>query len=300
MGGKYWSVVGSSGCWHYNHILTNKSCISRVLDLPLECGIFVWSDFNMAQRRMFSKSVTTTARFLQMPASTRLLYYDLGMSADDDGFVESFSILRMTNASEDDLRLLQAKGYIQIINDELTARICDWTINNQIRKDRYTPSIYHHLLPEDDKLATFGVHTDNQQETSGKPNGNQTETEGKPSIGEVSIDKEREGKVIPPKSPQQPKMTNNVKTQPNYKPDWFNRFMELYPRGEDMTGAIEAWDELRPDRELCAIIAEAIKKQKRSKQWKNSKYIPYASNWLRKGKWLDKVEEVGISDDIFM
>lgn len=105
---------------------------------------------------------------------------------------------------------------------------------------------------------------------------------------------------IPPKSPQQPKRINNVKTQPDYKPEWFNRFMELYPRGEDMSGAIDAWDELMPDRELCTIIAESIKKHKRSKQWQDKQYIPFASNWLRKRKWLDKVEEVGISDDIFM
>ena len=39
----------------------------------------------MAERRMFSKSVIGSARFLRMPASSRLLYYDLGMQADDDG-----------------------------------------------------------------------------------------------------------------------------------------------------------------------------------------------------------------------
>lgn len=254
----------------------------------------------MAQRRMFSKSITTTARFLQMPASTRLLYYDLGMSADDDGFVESFSILRMTNASEDDLRLLEAKGYIQIINDELTARICDWSINNQIRKDRYTPSIYHNLLPADDKLATFGEQSVSQEETNGKPNGNQTETEGKPSIGKVSIGKEREDKVIPPKSPQRQQRTNNIKTQPDYKPEWFNRFMKAYPRGEKVKETMDVWDELRPDRELCDTMAEAIKKQLRSKQWQDKKYIPCADKWLREQRWMDKVEEVEEDDSWFM
>ena len=39
----------------------------------------------MAERRMFAKSVINSARFLMMPASSRLLYYDFGMSADDDG-----------------------------------------------------------------------------------------------------------------------------------------------------------------------------------------------------------------------
>lgn len=44
----------------------------------------------MAERRMFAKSVINSARFLTMPPSSRLLYYDLGMAADDDGVVEAF------------------------------------------------------------------------------------------------------------------------------------------------------------------------------------------------------------------
>ena len=46
----------------------------------------------MAERRMFAKSVINSARFLTMPPSSRLLYYDLGMAADDDGVVEAFMI----------------------------------------------------------------------------------------------------------------------------------------------------------------------------------------------------------------
>ena len=41
----------------------------------------------MAQKRMFSLSVVDTDQFLEMPLSSRLLYYELGMRADDDGFV---------------------------------------------------------------------------------------------------------------------------------------------------------------------------------------------------------------------
>ena len=53
----------------------------------------------MAQRRMFNKSITNSSKFLKMPMSSRLLYYDLGMNADDDGFVEHFMVLRMTGAT---------------------------------------------------------------------------------------------------------------------------------------------------------------------------------------------------------
>ena len=52
--------------------------------------------YNMAERRMFAKSVIGSGRFLQMPPTSRLLYYDLGMAADDDGIVEAFTVIRTT------------------------------------------------------------------------------------------------------------------------------------------------------------------------------------------------------------
>lgn len=100
----------------------------------------------MAERRMFSKSIVSSARFLRMPQSSRLLYYDLGMAADDDGIVEAFTVIRTTGAAEDDLRVLAAKGFITVLNDDLVSFIRDWGINNQLRKDRYHPSLYAELL----------------------------------------------------------------------------------------------------------------------------------------------------------
>lgn len=135
----------------------------------------------MAERRMFARAVTNSARFLRMPVSSRLLYYDLGMAADDDGVVEAFTVLRVSGAAEDDLRVLDSKNFVRVLNDDLVTVILDWKQNNQIRSDRYKPSIYADLLK--------GLHL-------GLPDGNQvvnqmttkTGTNGKPSIG-----KEREG-----------------------------------------------------------------------------------------------------------
>ena len=102
----------------------------------------------MANRRMFSGAVIGSARFLQMGQSARLLYYDLGMYADDEGIVEAFTVMRMTGASEDDLKLLAAKGFIVILNAELVTYICDWKKNNMIRSDRRQPSMYAKLLEQ--------------------------------------------------------------------------------------------------------------------------------------------------------
>jgi len=96
----------------------------------------------MALRRMFSLVVVDTDRFLEMPSSARLLYYDLGMRADDDGFVASpKKMMKMTGASDDDLKLLIAKGYI-IPFESGVCVITDWKQNNYLRSDRYTETVY--------------------------------------------------------------------------------------------------------------------------------------------------------------
>lgn len=100
----------------------------------------------MAERRMFAKSVTNSARFLMMPVSSRLLYYDLGMAADDEGIVEAFTVMRMSGAAEDDLRVLHSRGFITILTEEFVTYINDWKVNNYLQNDRTKPSRYHELL----------------------------------------------------------------------------------------------------------------------------------------------------------
>ena len=135
----------------------------------------------MAERRMFAKSVINSGRFLQMPPTSRLLYYDLGMAADDDGIVEAFTVIRTTGATEDDLKVLSAKGFIKVLNQELVSFITDWKRNNYTRPDRYVASAYNELLVKIDVV--------DQAETNGKPLVDQWETQdrlGKESIGKVN------------------------------------------------------------------------------------------------------------------
>lgn len=100
----------------------------------------------MAQRRMFSKQITDTDAFLDMPATAQNLYFHLNMHADDDGFLgNAKTIRRMVGASEDDLKILVAKQFILVFPDGVSV-IRDWHIHNYIQKDRYHPTIY-----QDDK-----------------------------------------------------------------------------------------------------------------------------------------------------
>lgn len=82
-----------------------------------------------------------------MPPTSQLLYIHLGMNADDDGYCEHFSIMRMTESKPDDLRVLASKGFVRVFDDKVLV-ITDWKENNYIQKDRYTPSKYLELYKE--------------------------------------------------------------------------------------------------------------------------------------------------------
>ncbi|HEO6898929.1 TPA: DNA replication protein DnaD, partial [Streptococcus agalactiae] len=73
----------------------------------------------MGNRRMISKTVTQTQRFLQMPLEAQALYFHLIQNADDDGIVEAFPIVRMIGANEDNLKLLQVKNFVKPLNEEM-------------------------------------------------------------------------------------------------------------------------------------------------------------------------------------
>lgn len=103
----------------------------------------------MANRRMFARTVTNSGRFLRLSAQARLLYYDLGMEADDEGFAESYVRLLVTGSQETHLRELEEHGFLEILDQEnLLVHITDWQTNNLIRKDRFSPSFYHDRYPQ--------------------------------------------------------------------------------------------------------------------------------------------------------
>ena len=102
----------------------------------------------MAQKRMFSLNVVDTDNFLEMPISSRLLYYELGMRADDDGFVDNWKkILLFTGLKEDDMKLLITKQFIIPFKSGVIV-IKHWRLNNYLQKDRTKPTIYQEELKQ--------------------------------------------------------------------------------------------------------------------------------------------------------
>jgi len=110
----------------------------------------------MANRRMFSKSITNSSQFLMMPSSSQNLYFHIGMNADDDGFCEHFAIMRMTDSKPDDLKILQAKNFVNVFDDRVLI-ILDWKENNYLRPDRYTPSKYLEVYKKELKRLSSGI-----------------------------------------------------------------------------------------------------------------------------------------------
>ena len=96
----------------------------------------------MAERRMFAKTIVTSDAFLDMPPTARSLYMLLCVMADDDGFVNApRSIMRMSGAAEDDMKLLIAKRFVLTFESGVVV-IKHWRIHNLIQKDRYKETKY--------------------------------------------------------------------------------------------------------------------------------------------------------------
>jgi len=176
----------------------------------------------MGQHRMFSKAIVRADRFVDMPFSAQALYFQLGMEADDDGFVESpKAIARMIGARNEDIATLAHEGFVILFETGVIV-ITDWLTNNRIRQDRKRETIHleelssvevvngrYVLLPSPAVLANAGQLTttcqpnDNQLPTNCQPFDNQVTTNCQPTANQMPAqDKVRQDKVSKDKTPQ--------------------------------------------------------------------------------------------------
>lgn len=142
---------------------------------------------------MFTKRITESDAFLDMPSSTQMLYFHFSMNADDDGFVNNpKKIQKMCGASDDDFKLLIAKSFI-ILFDSGIIVIKHWKMHNYIQTDRYRPTDYLEeksmLGIKSNKAYTLDV---SKMDTECIQNG----YIGKVSIGKDSIGKDSEGECV--------------------------------------------------------------------------------------------------------
>lgn len=145
----------------------------------------------MAEKRMFSSNVIDSDAFLDMSPTARLLYYDMGMRADDDGFIDSpKKIMRIIGASDSDLKELIDNGFVLRFESGVIV-IRHWYVNNRVRRDTYHETIYteekSRLLLE--KNNVYQLRNDSVTDTLQTRNEIGSQIRG----GEDRIDKDRLG-----------------------------------------------------------------------------------------------------------
>lgn len=232
----------------------------------------------MAERRMFAKTIIDSDAFLDMPMSARLLYYDLGMRADDDGFINSpKKIMRMIGASNDDVNILIARKFV-IPFDSGVVVIKHWRINNYLRNDRYTETKY---LEEKSNLEVDKNGSYTAKNNTGIPVGIPTVSTGKVRLGKDSI-----GKDINTISCNK----NSEIEVLNQKEMWFESFWEIYPKHQDKKKAKQKFLKLCTDKKKYQEIMQGLRNVLPVWAKKDNKYVPMPTTWLNGERWNDEVD----------
>lgn len=255
----------------------------------------------MAERRMFAKTIVDSDMFIDMPVTARLLYYDLSMRADDDGFVNSpKKIMRMIGASEDDLRILFARNFVIPFESGVVV-IRHWKIHNYIRKDTYNETPY---LEEKSRLISdeTGAYVLAVDEPSTECIRSVYEPSTQVRLGKDSVGKDRIGKskdrigkdtLVRRSSDDGGEIDGDESAEDDIQQQEdpvFASFWLEYPRKVGKGAARKAF--LKLPRKTQALLLPALREQKLSRQWlrENGRYIPNPATWINQGRWEDEPE----------
>lgn len=116
-----------------------------------------------------------------------------------------------------------------------------------------------------------------------KPTSEKPTSENRPQ--DINHLSKPQSKKLPPKAPQ----GGGAK----WKPERFEAFWNYYRRvgrGEAKQKAVRAWDKLKPDDELIAVMGRALRAQCQQEDWLRGVGVPYASSWLNGRRWEDDLK----------
>ena len=255
----------------------------------------------MSEHRMFSNRIANSAKFLQMPAESQLLYFHMILRADDDGVVEAYPLMKLLGSAPDVFKVLIAKGFIRQLNEDQVVVIPDWLEHNTIRADRKVNSIYYNLLKEnypDLRLIESKPRSDVED------NSRRLQVDG-PRTAEVKLSKVkiREDNTNTSigdsqschqgtDSPVHSKETHIKETHSKDSVSSnFKEFYTAYPRKVARASAEKVFRKCEAS--LLPEMLKAIEKHKNTEQWQkdNGKFIPYPATWLNQRRWEDEVKE---------
>lgn len=239
----------------------------------------------MAQRRMFSKKVTDTDTFLDMPLSTQALYFHLNMHADDDGFIDNTrTIQRMIGSSEDDRKLLIAKQFLLPFENGVVV-IKDWRVHNYIRKDTYNKTMYPN------ELEQLQINNSGQYEKQNNILYAERPRDVDDTLTQVKLGKDRLGKDSKDilSDSDEPDRLHIEKSE---RDAMFEEIWKLYPKKSGKPNAKKDFDKAIKagvDSELIKSKLQEYLKQIEIKQTSNQ-YIKQGSTWFHQACWEDEYD----------
>lgn len=226
---------------------------------------------------MFSKKITDTDLFLDMPSSTQNLYFHLSMDADDDGFVDKVSsIIRKIGANNDDLKLLIAKNFIINFESGIVV-ITDWRINNYLRKDRYTETLH---IEEKNQLSITENGSYSKSLGIGIPDGTPA----------VYVDKNRLDKNRLDKNSNVQKSDDDSKDKKIESE--FNELWKTYPKKMSKKPALKSYLSARKNGTTFEQIKKGLEIYYKTLEKHKTKdeFIALLSTWLNQERWNDEYE----------
>lgn len=235
----------------------------------------------MAQKRMFDKKVVESDKFIDLPNSSKALYFMAGMDADDKGFFQPRKLQRMCGFSDDDFKILIAKGFFITFESGVMV-VTDWNKNNWLDSRRINETEYIDEL----KLLKL-INQRYEFKTS--------EELAKPMLSQNSIDKNSIEYNIYNNT------YSNDKANAISNEELFEAFWQAYPKKKNK-GSAEKWFKThKPSKELVDVMLNKIEQQKDTNDWKknNGQFIPYPSTWLNAKKWEDETAEVSLGTPVW-
>lgn len=241
---------------------------------------------------MFSQRIVESARFLKMPSSTQALYFHLGIHADDDGVVEGYNVMRQTGSTEDDLKILAAKGLITVLNADLVTYINDWKENNRIRSDRKVDSIYRDLLVKmlpDIEIQQAKARADTGKKTgvkaienNGRPVDNQWTSNGPHRLGKDRLGKDSINNIV-----------DSFESPTQIYESEFEQLWALYPKKQGKKASLrhyKAWRKQSKDNTF-EVMKEKLEKYIRFLKLKQTplEYTLNGSTWFN-GRFDDDLD----------
>lgn len=228
---------------------------------------------------MFSLSIIDSDAFLDMPASSQLLYFHLSMRADDEGFIGNpKKIARIIGASDDDMKVLIAKRFLLSFESGVIV-IKHWLMHNTIRMDRFGGTAYTEekalITTKENRAYTLVIPDGNQLATIRQPDDRHLATQVK--ISKVKISKN----------------TSSPDGDGGYS-ESFEDFWKSYPRKVGKGNAWKAWQKLKPTKVLCEkMLASVTEHAQKDPQWKkdNGQYIPHPATFINQRRFEDEISE---------